>query len=60
LAASSLQAQRTEWRLLPLLCVAFAALHLSYGLGFLEGLIGFWNRWADRGQWKALAPQCGP
>jgi glycosyltransferase involved in cell wall biosynthesis len=31
-----------------LLPIAFAILHLSYGLGFLLGLIKFWNRWGDR------------
>jgi succinoglycan biosynthesis protein ExoA len=44
-AASSLQARRTDWRLLPQLVLAFAILHLSYGLGFLVGLVRFWNRW---------------
>jgi glycosyltransferase involved in cell wall biosynthesis len=41
----------TCWRLgysyagiLPLI---FATLHLSYGAGFLLGLIRFWNRWTD-------------
>ena len=28
-----------------LLPVAFAALHTSYGAGFLTGLVSFWNRW---------------
>ncbi len=28
-----------------LLPVTFAGLHASYGLGFLVGLISFWNRW---------------
>jgi succinoglycan biosynthesis protein ExoA len=37
-----------EWRLIPLVATAFAALHFSYGLGFLIGLIRFWNRWRDR------------
>lgn len=31
-------AARTEWRFLPKLPVAFAALHLSYGIGFWHGL----------------------
>lgn len=31
-----------------LLPMAFAILHLSYGLGFLHGLIRFWNRWGDK------------
>jgi succinoglycan biosynthesis protein ExoA len=47
--ASVLVARRTSWRLLPLLPLAFAILHLSFGLGFLVGLIKFRNRWHDRG-----------
>lgn len=31
-----------------LLPLAFAILHLSYGLGFLLGLFKFWNRWGDK------------
>jgi glycosyltransferase involved in cell wall biosynthesis len=31
-----------------LLPLVFAILHLSYGLGFLAGLVKFWNRWNDR------------
>jgi succinoglycan biosynthesis protein ExoA len=41
-------AARHGWRHLPLLPLVFAALHLSYGLGFLAGLVRFWNRWRDR------------
>jgi succinoglycan biosynthesis protein ExoA len=37
--------QRPSW----LLPVAFATLHIGYGLGFLIGLIRFWNRWGDHG-----------
>ncbi len=33
---------------LPLLPLTFAILHVSYGLGFLVGLVRFWNRWGDR------------
>jgi succinoglycan biosynthesis protein ExoA len=56
-AASAATARRVDWRLLPLLTFTFVILHLSYGLGFLMGLIKFWNRWKDRGQWAALASQ---
>ena len=28
--------------------LVFAILHLSYGLGFLVGLVKFWNRWGDK------------
>jgi glycosyltransferase involved in cell wall biosynthesis len=31
-----------------LLPTVFAALHISYGLGFLLGLVRFWNRWGDK------------
>jgi hypothetical protein len=31
-----------------LLSLVFVILHLSYGLGFLVGLIKFWNRWSDK------------
>lgn len=54
-AASALMARRADWRLLPLLTLTFATLHLSYGLGFLTGLAKFRNRWKDRGHWVALA-----
>ena len=48
LAASVATASRKGWRHLPLLPAAYAILHLSYGLGFLVGLLKFWNRWGDR------------
>jgi succinoglycan biosynthesis protein ExoA len=38
LAASVQAAARANWRYLPVLPLAFACLHLSYGLGFLVGL----------------------
>jgi len=47
--ASVLVARRKGWQLLPLLPAAFAILHLAFGLGFLVGLIKFWNRWLDCG-----------
>jgi glycosyltransferase involved in cell wall biosynthesis len=28
-----------------MLPIAFATLHISYGIGFLTGLLRFWNRW---------------
>jgi hypothetical protein len=57
LVASAVTARRTDWRLFPLLVVAFAILHLSYGFGFLRGLIAFRGRWSDRGDWKTLSPR---
>jgi len=41
-------ARRGGWRMLPLLSIAFATLHLAYGSGFLVGLAKFWNRWSPR------------
>jgi hypothetical protein len=36
------------WKHLPLLPLIFAILHVSYGLGFLVGLVRFANRWGDK------------
>jgi glycosyltransferase involved in cell wall biosynthesis len=41
LAASVLAAKRHGWATLPYLPVVFAAYHVSYGLGFVAGLIRF-------------------
>jgi glycosyltransferase involved in cell wall biosynthesis len=46
--ASVAVARRSGWRHLPLLPVAFAAMHLGYGGGFLAGLVRFAHRWGDR------------
>jgi len=48
LAASVLTASRSGRRHLPLLPSVFAILHVSYGLGFLVGLVRFWKRWGDK------------
>lgn len=48
LTASLITAAKKGWRLFPLLPLAFAILHLSYGLGFLAGLVRFARRWRDR------------
>lgn len=47
-SASVVTAARKGWRHLLLLPVAFATLHVSYGLGFLVGLVRFANRWGDK------------
>jgi succinoglycan biosynthesis protein ExoA len=47
-AASILSAGKNGWQLLPLLPISFVILHLSYGSGFLVGLVRFWNRWRPR------------
>ncbi|MBW6473086.1 MAG: glycosyltransferase family 2 protein [Anaerolineaceae bacterium] len=48
LTASILTAAQRGWRYLPLLPLAYTTLHLSYGLGFLAGLVRFIHRWGDR------------
>jgi len=48
LAASAVTASKKGWRYITLLPVVYAVLHVSYGLGFLVGLVRFWNRWCDR------------
>jgi hypothetical protein len=46
-------AAREGWRYLPLLPLAFACLHLSYGAGFLAGVLRFLvQRAAGRGPEK--------
>ena len=48
LFASVITAAKKGWNYLPLFPVIFTILHLSYGLGFLVGLVKFWNRWGDK------------
>lgn len=48
LAASVITAKNQGWQYLWLLPFTFATLHLSYGLGFLIGLVKFWNCWHDQ------------
>ena len=48
LGASFWTASRRGWASLAYLPLVFAILHLSYGLGFLVGLVKFWNRWGDK------------
>jgi glycosyltransferase involved in cell wall biosynthesis len=43
IASLALASQR-RWRYLPPLPIAFACLHLSYGLGFIVGLVGLGGR----------------
>ena len=50
LAASFLTAHRHGWGHLILLPLIFTILHLSYGCGFLVGLVKFANRWGDEGK----------
>jgi glycosyltransferase involved in cell wall biosynthesis len=45
--AASILSARGKWQVLPLLPLAYVTLHLTYGSGFLFGLVKFWNRWGD-------------
>jgi glycosyltransferase involved in cell wall biosynthesis len=47
LAAAAWEASRRGWRHLPFLPLVYAVLHLSYGLGFLAGLVRFRKRWRN-------------
>jgi hypothetical protein len=51
LTASFWTAARRGWQYLPALPLIYAALHLSYGSGFLVGLARFAHRWGDRQAW---------
>ena len=55
-AASISAARKTDWRLLPLLPMAFTVIHFAYGSGFLLGLARFWNRWRDHGTRASQSP----
>ncbi|PKO09642.1 MAG: glycosyltransferase family 2 protein [Chloroflexi bacterium HGW-Chloroflexi-2] len=48
LLASMVSAAKKGWQHLFLLPGVFAILHISYGLGFLVGLVKFANRWGDK------------
>jgi succinoglycan biosynthesis protein ExoA len=48
LVASVLTARQEGWKHLILLPLVFAILHLSYGFGFLHGLVAFAKHWVKR------------
>jgi hypothetical protein len=48
LTASVVTAERRGWRHLPLLPLCYVIVHLSFGAGFLVGLVRFASRWSDR------------
>jgi len=48
LSASIWTAAKRGWQSLPLLPIVFSILHVSYGLGFLIGLVRFVHRWGDK------------
>lgn len=56
LGASLALARKGGWRLLHYLPPAFAALHFSYGAGFLTGLARFWNRFGESAAVAARLP----
>ena len=45
LTASFLSLEKKDYRMLPLLPIVFATLHLAYGFGFLAGFVRFWKYW---------------
>jgi succinoglycan biosynthesis protein ExoA len=45
LGAAVITARQAGWRLLPILPITFAILHVAYGLGFLVGLVRFAGQW---------------
>ena len=53
--ASILSSRKTTYRLLPLMPVVFATIHLAYGLGFLTGLVRFWKRWGQNSSDEQIA-----
>jgi succinoglycan biosynthesis protein ExoA len=48
IVASIWTSSKQDFQYLGWLPFIFLILHLSYGLGFLMGLIRFWNRWDDK------------
>jgi len=60
LAASVAVAARHGWRMVGLLPIVFAVLHVSYGIGFLCGLVRFAPHWrnelAEPRPWEGEAP----
>lgn len=50
LTVSVMKSVETKLILFPLLSLSFLILHVSYGLGFLAGLIAFRKRWSNAGR----------
>jgi succinoglycan biosynthesis protein ExoA len=48
LLAAINSSRKSGWNFLPLLPIIYSILHLSYGTGFLVGLVKFSGRWGDR------------
>ncbi len=45
MGASALSSRRCDWRVALFLPFTFGILHMAYGLGFILGLVRFWNGW---------------
>jgi hypothetical protein len=59
LAVASVRLAAREPESLSVVPVALASLHVAYGLGFLTGLVRFWNRWGDSGALAASPAAAG-
>jgi succinoglycan biosynthesis protein ExoA len=57
LMVSLITSFRKGWNHFIQLLISFAILHISYGSGFLAGLVKFWNRWGDK---KGRVPEWRP
>lgn len=55
LIASILVARQSQWTV-ALLPVTFLTIHFAYGIGFIVGLIKFWNRWQFSPAAKTVRP----
>lgn len=56
LAVSIWTARKNGWRYVLPLPLVYATLHLSWGMGFLAGLVRFWNRWGDTRTHVQISP----
>ena len=48
LIGTLLACRRAGWSYALVLPLVFTTLHISYGTGFLIGLVRWWNRWYDK------------
>lgn len=53
LGATAVEIRSHGWRMLPLLPIIYATLHLSYGAGFWAGVVRFWRRWGRDREWSS-------
>ena len=45
---ATIETAKNDLKLAPILAIAYSIIHVSYGLGFLCGLVAFINRWGNR------------